>query len=51
MADDLSFPFGGATAFEGNAVGVEDAVADVSVAVGVIEVLVDDSFGTPFPLA
>lgn len=54
MPDDFSFPFAGAAAFEGDAVDVVDAVADVSVAVftvGVKDVLVDDGFGTPFPLA
>lgn len=58
MADDLLSPFGDAAAAEGDAVGVADAVvdavADVPVAdfaVGVRDVLVDDDFGAPFPLA
>ncbi len=54
MADDLSFPFGVAATFEGDAVDVVGIMGDVSVAdfaVGVREVLVDNSFGTPFPLA
>ena len=54
MAEDPLFPFGGAAASEGNALGVEDAVAIVSVidfAVDVTDVLVVDGFSTPLPLA
>lgn len=54
MADDLLSPFGGAAAAEGDAVCIVDSVADVLVAdcaVGIREVLVDDDFGTPSPLA
>lgn len=54
MAEDCFSPFGGAAAFEGDAVGVVDAVENVSVAdfaVAVRDVLVDDGFGTPFPFA
>ena len=54
MPDDLSFPFGIAAACEGDAVDVVGMMADVSVAdfaVGVREVLIDNGFGSPFPLA
>lgn len=54
MADDFFSPFGGAAILEGDAIGVVNAVAKVSVAefaVGVTDMLVDDGFGTFFPLA
>lgn len=54
MADDFSLPVSGAAALEGDALGVADAGADVLVAdsaVGVKDVLVDDGFRAPFPLA
>lgn len=55
LADDFSFPFGGAATIDGDdAIGLDVVDAVVSVAdfaVAVIDVLVVDGLGTPLPLA